>query len=444
MNVVDQTESPWDTIILGAGMSGLISASVLHRQRAARILIVDEYARIGGNHIDCSIGPYTFDIGSFLFQDDSPLIGHFPELLELYHPVVPCIQRVAPDGVVRSYPFSFSDEFVGAGPLEWLRTSASLLKARLTSAPITNAAEYAEYWLGSRLFQRSGLGNYIERFHGAKAGDIDKVFAEKRMNQIAHLASFRKQIAKLLGARAPRVSGKSFVRPHEGFARLYGVVAESLERKGTNFALGRTLSSITRSDTLFRVQAVDLDATSHRLVSTMPISRTLQLCGLPMPAPLPSAELISLFFSFSGSRRGFSANVLYNFSATGRWKRLTMFSDFYGKVYDREYFTVEANLAATGQQGEDYDIVGCLAADFRTDVLNKGLFTGTLTLVGSYRLQNAYPIYRKGAAEAASTAIQVLSGFGIESFGRQGGFDYLPNAGLVTREVEAKLDRVSR
>src|SRR4051812_41254277 len=62
-----------DAIVLGAGISGLVSASVLLGQGAQEIVILDEYDHVGGNHIDRSIGDYTFDIGSLIFQDDSPL-----------------------------------------------------------------------------------------------------------------------------------------------------------------------------------------------------------------------------------------------------------------------------------------------------------------------------------------------------------------------------------
>ena len=78
-----------DAIVLGAGISGLVSASILLNQGYQRVLIVDEYDHVGGNHIDVQIGEYTFDIGSFIFQDDSPLLRHLPELLPLYCRVNP-------------------------------------------------------------------------------------------------------------------------------------------------------------------------------------------------------------------------------------------------------------------------------------------------------------------------------------------------------------------
>ena len=96
----------FDVIVLGAGISGLVSASVLQKQGYRRIVVVDEYAHIGGNHIDCRIGDYTFDIGSLIFQNDSPLLAHLPELLPLYIEINPSWGRLNPQGVVTDYPIS--------------------------------------------------------------------------------------------------------------------------------------------------------------------------------------------------------------------------------------------------------------------------------------------------------------------------------------------------
>jgi phytoene dehydrogenase-like protein len=108
-----------DVLVLGAGISGLVAADVLLKQGAKNVIVVDEYAHVGGNHIDCRIGEYTFDIGSFIFQDDSLLLEHFPEIRPLYVPIVPSWGRLNPQGVVTQYPISIKDDLIIAGPVEW-------------------------------------------------------------------------------------------------------------------------------------------------------------------------------------------------------------------------------------------------------------------------------------------------------------------------------------
>jgi len=124
---------------------------------------------------------------------------------------------------------------------------------------------------------------------------------------------------------------------------------------------------------------------------------------------------------------------LYNFSHDGAWKRLTMYSDFYGRAAGREYFAVEvlADRAA-------HDVERA-AVDFRAHTKANALFEGDLELIGSHLLRHAYPIYTEGSGDRAEAAIAQLRDFGLESFGRQGGFQYQPTARVSTLEAEAAL-----
>jgi protoporphyrinogen oxidase len=423
-----------DTVILGAGISGLVATKIANKSKGHRALVIDEYDRIGGNHISCDFGPFTFDIGTLIFQDDSPLMKYFPELLPLYHPIDWSISRVAPDNVIREYPLSMKEEVYGVGPLEMLRLFGSIAWGRCRSRHFANADEYARYWIGSRLFERSGLAHYIKRFYGVPATAIDPIFAAKRMGWLADGASVWKRITKLLGRKETWKTNQSFVRPRLGFGDLYAAARRTLEQEGTNFALGESLRSVTRHGTLFHVVTDRFDITCQRLISTIPVDRAYKLCGLGAPDPLPFSRLISLFFSFAGDR-GFRSSILYNFSERGDWKRLTMFSDFFGPAAGREYFGVEVTSTEKGPA-----LAAKAAASFQADVEDKGLFTGLLTFVGSHELEHAYPIYTHGASERANHMIGALRAFGVESMGRQGGFDYLPTARQVTITIEAAMN----
>ena len=57
-----------DAIVLGAGISGLVSASILLSQGYQSVLIVDEYDHVGGNHIDVQIGGYTLTSEALFFR----------------------------------------------------------------------------------------------------------------------------------------------------------------------------------------------------------------------------------------------------------------------------------------------------------------------------------------------------------------------------------------
>jgi protoporphyrinogen oxidase len=428
------TADTYDVIILGAGISGLVATSVVLKQGCKKVLVVDEYAHIGGNHIDCTIGEYTFDIGSFIFQDDSPLLVHLPEILPLYVPIDPSWGRLNPQGVVTQYPISIKDDLIDAGPVEWVRIMFSVLFARVFRRRLRNARDFAQYWIGARLLRRSGLEHYMRRFYGLPSEKIDIKFAEDRMLWIKQHATVRNVLRRLLEP-APKSGGNTqLARPKEGFAHLYQVAVERFEKSGVTFRLGEKLQSLEKDDDKFFMQTADRRIAAGRVVSTIPLDRIQALCGMIPDDRLKTVTLISLFFSFSGER-GFKQPILYNFSDTGAWKRLTVYSDFYGKSGGREYFTVEVNADHLSES------VQAAEQDFRQHVSENGLFVGDLKLEGSHIVSNAYPVYTDRADERAAGVIAVLRTLGVESIGRQGGFDYQPTARVTTLQAEAALSR---
>jgi len=436
--VSDTASEPYDAIVLGAGISGLVSASILLDHGSARVLVVDEYDHVGGNHIDRAHGPYSFDVGSLIFQDDSPLLQHFPELLPRYLPISPTWSRLNPQGKVTSYPFSVRDDLLAAGPLEVSRILGSAAWSRIRRRPLRHAADFGRYWIGRRLMQRSGLESYMERFFGLSADRVDLTFAVQRMGWISGHASLRHLGREALGfVRRPdpdRPRNGQLARPYEGFGHLYQPAVDRLGAAGASFRLGARLHRLARTADGFRLITDDGTFTARRVISTIPIDRALDVCGIRHNRPLPYVTLVSLFYSFAG-RRGFRSSILYNFSHHGAWKRLTVYSDFYGPADDREYFAVEVIGDRVGDSVEQAD------ANFRRHSEENRLFAGDLRLEGSHVLTQAYPIYSDGAGERAKRGIAALGDFGLESFGRQGGFQYQPTARVSTLEVETALGR---
>src|SRR5258705_3276298 len=258
----------FEVMVLGAGISGLVSASVLLKQGYQNIIVVDEYDHIGGNHIDCSIGEYTFDIGSFIFQDDSPLLAHLPEILPLYSPINPTWGRLNPQGVVTRYPISIKDDLIAAGPVEWLRILSSVLFARIFRRRLRNARDFAQYWIGARLLHRSGLGNYMKRFYGLPAERIDIKFAEKRMLWIKEHASLRGAFRRWVMPAPKSAPNQQFARPREGFAHLYQGAVQRLERGGVTFLLGAKMQSLEKEDGVFFLETGSRRVAASRVVST--------------------------------------------------------------------------------------------------------------------------------------------------------------------------------
>jgi protoporphyrinogen oxidase len=418
-----------DAAVMGAGVSGLVAASVLVQQGARSVVVIDEFDHVGGNHVDVAISDYTFDVGSFIFQDDSPLLAHFPELLPGYVPIQPSWGKVNPQGRVARYPFSLRDDFLSARPVECARMLWSVLVSRVRRRPMNSARDFAQYWVGQRFLRRSGLESYMERFCGTRTEVIDLKFAE-----YANLRTLARLLLRRQGQ--PKATNQQLARPQAGFAPLYARAVRRLEERNVAFVLSADVAGLTKRDGIFAVRVDGRDILARRLVSTIPIDRMGELCGLASSQAfrtgLPTVTLLTLFFSFSGDR-GFPQSILYNFAHEGAWKRLTMYSDFYGRSAGREYFAVEVIADRVGES------TTAAETDFREHIWRVGLFAGDLRLEGSYLLRNAYPIYTQGSADRADEKIAQLRAFGVESFGRQGGFQYQPTSRQSTLEAEAAL-----
>ena len=426
----------FDALVLGAGISGLVAASILLEQGCRRILVADEYDHIGGNHIDRTIGDYTFDVGSLIFQDDSPLLKHFPELLPHYVPIDPKWGRLNPQGVVTDYPISVKVDLIDAGPIEWCRILSSVLVSRLFRGRLRNARDFARYWIGARLLRRSGLERYMERFYGLPAESIDIRFAEKRMLWIKEHSTLRTHLRRRVKPSENTITNTQLARPKEGFTQLYKPAAERLEARGVTFRLGAQMQGLQKQGGDFVLEADGRRFTAERVISTIPLEHIQKLCGLQSEDNLQTMTLTSLFFSFAGDRR-FRQAILYNFSFDGAWKRLTVYSDFYGRAAGREYFAVEVNAEHVGGSVEVAE------QDFRRHVAKNGLFQGDLRLEGSHLLTNAYPVYTDNAYEKVDKTIAALRAFGIESIGRQGRFEYQPTSRDTTLKAEAALAATS-
>ncbi len=200
---------------------------------------------------------------------------HLPELLPLYCPISPSWGRLNPQGVVTKFPISIKDDLIAACPIEWLRILSSVLFARIFRRRLQNARDFAQYWIGARLLHRSGLGHYMKRFYGLPAEKIDIRFAEKRMLWIKEHASLR-----WLKRSVKSIPNKQLARPREGFAHLYQGAAQRLERCGVTFLLGAKMHSLQKKDGVFFLDAGGRRVAASRVVSTIPLERVQDLCGI--------------------------------------------------------------------------------------------------------------------------------------------------------------------
>jgi hypothetical protein len=426
-------ERPQPVVILGAGVSGLVAADILS-SAGHEVIVLEPYDRLGGNQRSRTIGDYTFDIGSFVFSAGSPFFQRFPAAEALCLPARIRVNRITPQGRISEYPYSVADDLLRRGPVEIARTFLSLCLGRLASSKPESAASFARYHLGDRLFVQSGLRAYIQRLCGVPADEVEHRFAEKRMAWIARTLSFAALAARLRPKIVAAPAAATLVRPRGGFEILFAQVAAQLAQRGVRIRLNCGIEAIAATATGFRVTTSQGVVAASRVISSIPLKITAQVIGITTGSGLESLPLLTLYVACEGDL-GFEAEVLYNFTEEGSWKRLTVHSRIYGKVDGRHYLSVEAPLA-TGASEPGAEFTAFLAFMRR-----RGLLRGPAELVGHDVTGHAYPIYARGSIEASEAIMKQVEATGVEMLGRQGRFDYIPTA---TRATELAVEQIGR
>jgi len=424
-------------LVLGAGIAGLAAADALTRA-GHPVTVVDAAGRIGGTHRSRDIGPYTFDAGSIFYEDAARLFDLAPGLRDLCAPVARIQRRIGPDGTLLHYPIEPRDL------MRWPahRLAAATLGMAWSQATVRRDGTLdtaCRARLGSRIYEGTGLRDYITRFHHLPPAQIDEEFFVHRMRFVADAT----RPGRIAGAALRALRRKPYrkgpraplrVRPRTGFDTLFAPVRAALEARGVTFALDEALTGIVRHGGGFDVVT---DAATRRadvVVGALPLD-TLHRAAFGTGSGLRSLDLMTLYVSAGWLDPG-CGNVLFNFHRDGRWKRLTVYSRLYDPPPDgRENFAVEVTLppsAAADPQAAFADLARHLAA--------LGL-AGDLKLEGHDVTPHCYPLYAPGHAADAAARITALAEFGIVPVGRQGRFEYLPTAsGVIRRTTEELAD----
>ena len=435
------TELIYDTVVLGAGVSGLIALEFLSSGKD-RICCLEEYHHIGGNHITDTVNEMEFDVGSIYFSPPDAQFKHFPELQKI------CISKslkrikLRPDGVFSNYPIAEKADIWSMGLPFLARAASSIIYSRIRFLKSANAAEKVKAKLGAFFFIRSGLNTYMERLFSVPPYQISSMFVEKRMIWVMNYSVmtilarfFRKAFSGSSQTNTPYLH---LFRPRGGFASYYAGAQKQLEACGVEFKHD-SIQEIERIENgAFRVRlnsGICLQA--RRIISTLPLKRIAILTGLA-PPNLEAVNLLSLYVTLDGYIKN-DADIIFNFQTESHWKRITVYSNVYGKVCGKHYMTIECPF----HPEEEIDIEAVFQS-VKTHLADSEVTIGDLHFVGHRILSEAYPILKLGHEEELNRFLGQLEELKIETIGRQGRFDYLPHSTVVAEHVKNKLDRNSQ
>ena len=400
--------------VLGGGVGGVVVAHDLAMRGAA----VDLYERapaLGGLHRSVVFDGDAFDIGVFGFPDDHPLFASFPSLRSRFLRVPSQQLTITPKGSFDTYPVSAGGYLRDHGFAHAARAATSMVAGKFRYLRRGTVADYAKFYVGSVFYEDTGLKNYIERMYGVPDSEVGMEFATQRLGEI------RNFIVKQLKNRLHRDPNDStyLVRPREGFASVYAHIAEELQKSGVNLHCGAELTAVRR---LARGYAVEAGASGHEyddVISTIPVSSLGRLVG----QPAQSTEHIGLLSLFYRGDLSPPASVIYNFTLSGKWKRICLFSRYYGASRGTDYFTVEITCRETSDAHRQQ-----MMEDFESHAASHSLFRERPQCVGHIMTTAAYPMFRPENARARIDELNQLRAMGIQLLGRQGAQQYISSA----------------
>jgi protoporphyrinogen oxidase len=418
--------------ILGGGPAGLSVAKTLSGVEGLEVDLLEKNSRIGGLQHSVECEGLHFDIGTFLYFHNHGLFNAFPQIQPLFIPIKYTPTSVFPSGKMGPYPFTVRQFIRDNGPLITLLAGLDLVASKVRCDKKKSASEYARYYMGNTIYHRSGLAHYIERLHDVPGHEIDAKFAEERLFFLSKL-SFRTMLKNLPrrlmpGGRSRAPAKQWFVRPAKGLVAIYDMIFEDLKSSGVNVELNCQLKSVRRQGDGFIVET-DKTKVYDRVISTIPIPKMLELIGDKPADFVETRSLVSLFYR---GRIHKDASILCNFSFEASWKRITVFSRFYGEAENGDdYFTVEITSDDLSTEN-----IRRLRTEFEESATKLGICPTTPHFLDSYISPDAYPVFRRGNLQGVEKEKQRLIDYGVDLLGRQGNFEYQLSDWFAKRGTE--------
>lgn len=423
-------------LVLGGGIAGLGVARGLSA-RGHSVIVINAEREIGGTHRSRVFGPYTFDLGSIFYEEEALIFQVFPGLRDLCPRVMRLERRLSPKGEVLNHPIDPRDVQAWSLPRR-AAALADLAWSRMIRRSDGSLEGICLHKLGRRVFEGTGLRNYLLRFNHTEPALIDEEFFYRRMVFLDRLAQPGRMLPilwrGLISQGAAMAEGQALrVRPSEGFEALFDPVRRMLVASGVRFELGAPIRRIRREGGSYLVTTDRAEFRGCCVVSAMPLD-TCHRAVFGKESGLKSLDILTLFVSAQSIPASFGT-VIYNFHAQGRWKRATVYSRLYpGLGAGREFMSVELTLPHGGAADPEEAF-----ADLSNHLGGLNLGVGDLRLEGYEVIKSAYPYNLTGQADAATPVLKSLEDFGIVAVGRQGRFEYLPTASGVLKRVNHEL-----
>ncbi len=287
-----------DTLIIGAGLSGLTVAWKLRQMPGHSFLLIEQSATTGGAIRSHSENGFLAECGPHGFLDNCPEsktllkeTGLDQECLKA--PLSKFVRYVCMNGSLRLIPQSPAKILAAPliSPLQKLRVLADLWKKPLAGEP--TVSEWVRHRFGKALLP------YVDAvFTGTYAGDLERLVIDGVMPGVRQLekehGSVIRGLLKKKKAADKKNSGKKKGLPAmtsfpQGMTRLAERLTEELN-SDKELLTNCPVSSISRKNGCWQVETAGDTFLGRNLVLALPVNRALALLA-SLGDPPPQAEI---------------------------------------------------------------------------------------------------------------------------------------------------------
>ncbi|MBU0945986.1 MAG: protoporphyrinogen oxidase [Proteobacteria bacterium] len=299
-----------DTLIIGAGLSGLTVAWKLRQLPEHSFLLLEQSEKTGGAIWSHSENGYLAEGGPHGFLDNCPESRALLEESGLEQecvraPLARFVRYVCMNGSLKLIPQTPAKILAAPliSPLEKLRVVADLWKKPLAGEP--TVSEWVRYRFGKALLP------YVDAvFTGTYAGDlerlvIDGVMPGVRQIEKEHGSVIRGLLKKMKGARNTKKGTKKSLPAMTSFPQGMTRLGERLSQDlipGKELLTSCSVNALSRTNGCWQVETGQGNFRAHNLVLALPVNRALALlAGLGTPPPqtkIAEAKIVTIALGF--------------------------------------------------------------------------------------------------------------------------------------------------
>ena len=412
-------EKKYKVAIIGGGIAGITAAHELSKYDSFEITIFESNDSLGGLNQSIEIDNLNYDIGAFVYAETHCLFKTFPFLKDLYLPIIHYPMTIKGKNKYDVHPLSIKGYWKNFGTINFIFSIFSLFIAKIKYANYTSLPEYCKYFLGDRIYKKSGLQRYIKRLYKKEDVNVDIKLGYSRLRSLKNY-SFRNIIKRFSKLDKDFIFNakkrKCYVRPKSGFKIVFDHLEKHLLSQNVIINKNINIKGIQKKPNIFIIKYDNECLSFDRVISTIPFSITQRLIGIRPNFTPNYMKLLTLFYK---GKCLLDSNVIYNYTNHGEWKRITVFSKYYGLEDNQDYFSVEITFDSIKDQTIEF-----YKQEFEKLVKIYSI-AKNLSFQGSKIIPYAYPVFNEGETLIANKELTKIQEFGIDLVGRQGTFEYL-------------------